>query len=136
MICIFCGKKPKDHDGPHHIISKSARKSLGLTGARANKLPTNYKVPICGQCHETLTLLQKPLLMIINHLTGRGPLPPTLGPTVEDIYQRLQSPGENRQSTPKAKKDGYESVQELFEDNYHEGPTYETSVSDRTEVEK
>ena len=39
-------------------------------------------------------------------------------------------------SDTKAKKDSYESVRELFEDNYHEDPTYETSVSDGTEVEK
>ncbi len=89
MSCIFCGEMPKGHNGPHHIISKSVKKSLGLTGARANAVPTNLKLPMCGKCHEIVTLLQKPLIMIITHLTGRGPLPKNLGPTVEDVYKKL-----------------------------------------------
>ena len=39
-------------------------------------------------------------------------------------------------SNTKAKKDSYDSVKELFEDNYHENPTYETSVNDGTKVKQ
>ena len=89
MSCIFCGETPEGHDGPHHIIPKVVKKAMGLTGAKARELHSSYKLPICGSCHDTLTILQTPLIMIISHLSGRGALPPKLGSTVEGIYQRL-----------------------------------------------
>ena len=51
------------------------------------------------------------------------------------VHKGDASPGsEVHSSNTKAKKDSYDSVKELFEDNYHENPTYETSVSDGTKV--
>jgi len=44
--------------------------------------------------------------------------------------------GDPQSSNTKAKKDSYDSVKELFEDNYHENPTYETSVNDGTKVKQ
>lgn len=94
MNCIFCGDTPKEHNGPHHIIPKVIKKALGITGARGQKFPSRYKLPICGQCHVTLTSLQKPLIMIILHFTGKGPLPDNLDTTVEGIYQKLNQGSE------------------------------------------
>ena len=39
-----------------------------------------------------------------------------------------------RGSVTTRKKDSYDSVKELFEDNYYENPVYETSVNDGTKV--
>ena len=87
MRCIFCDNELKGvlSDGFHHVLPRQFIKILDLN--REWRELEKYKVPICKKCHDILTELQKPFVLIIKHL--RGDHQPQLGVTLPTIISRI-----------------------------------------------
>ena len=85
--CIFCDNELETalSDGFHHVLPKQFIKILGLI----KEWPEleKHKVPICKKCHDILTELQKPFILIIKYLRGDHQL--QLGVTLPAIISRI-----------------------------------------------
>jgi len=99
MRCIFCDTEwgVSSRDGYHHVLPRQFVKILGLTRQDWEKYK-DYQVPICGICHDILTELQKPMVLIIKYFSGSHPLQlditlPTIMSRIDDI-RRLRSSNE------------------------------------------
>ncbi len=94
MSCIFCGETPKPEHGPHHILPREVKKTMGWIGKRARGTQAHYRIPVCGPCHLKVKDLQAPLVLIIkylrrNSLKKRSSVPAELVSTMDFVYKRL-----------------------------------------------
>jgi len=85
--CIFCNKELEFGicDGYHHILPRQFIKILDLH--REWRELEKYKVPVCKRCHDILTELQKPLILITKHYRGDHQL--QLDVTLPTIMSRI-----------------------------------------------
>jgi len=72
----------------NHIIPKIVRKSMGWTKKKTGEF-ASLSVPVCRRCHDILTELQKPLVLIIKSLRTTPPVPLELALIMERIKINL-----------------------------------------------
>jgi len=88
MKCIFCGRSDLIRIEEHHLLPTAVQKAMGWRGKQARTALKNYKVPLCGNCHDKLTLLIEPLIKIIEY-TRVSPIPVEFAFMLKDIHKKL-----------------------------------------------
>ena len=86
--CIFCGREGQ---AEHHVVPIKIKKIMGWHGDRAARYLANKTVPICTECHEKLTLLEEPLIKLIEHLKRYPPVPADFAFLIEDVVKQLSN---------------------------------------------
>ena len=91
MKCTFCGKSDFSdliRIEEHHLLPTTVRSAMGWRGKKARVTLKNYKLPLCGTCHDKLTLFIEPLVKIIEY-TRVSPIPVEYTFTLNSCYKQL-----------------------------------------------
>ena len=97
MKCIFCERSDLIHIEDHHLLPTAVQKAMGWRGKQAKAALRNYKVPLCGICHDKLTLLIAPLIKIIGY-TRVSPIPVEFAFMLKNIHNKLMQNTEVNQT--------------------------------------